>query len=103
MRRIRGRWIFSSRISLELYQKLPRHSPGDLEAMRNALAQLRSFDLRAMKYPRTGAEVLSDDGDGLVRLERFLRDLERLLPSWSNNLSSNYFSLARTFPVTIGQ
>jgi hypothetical protein len=25
-----------------------------------------------------------------------------LLPSWSNNLSSRYFSHARTLPVTIG-
>src|SRR5450631_795234 len=84
---------------VELYQKLPRHSPADLEAMRDALAQLRSFDLREIKYPLVGAEALSDDGNGLLRLERFLRELERLLPSWSNSLSSNYFSLARTFPV----
>jgi uncharacterized alpha-E superfamily protein len=87
----------------ELYQKLPRHSSADLEAMRDALTELRGFDLHAMKYPRMNGEVSSDDGDGLLRLERFLRELERLLPSWSNNLSSNYFSLARTFPVTIGE
>ena len=36
-------------------------------------------------------------------LESFLRELERLLPSWSNNLSSRYFSHARTLPITIGQ
>ena len=88
---------------VELYQKLPRHSAADLDAMRNALAQLRSFDLRQIKYPLVGAEVLSNERDGLLRLERFLRELEGLLASWSNNLSSNYFSLARTFPVTIGQ
>ncbi len=87
----------------ELYQKLPRHSAADLDAMRNALAQLRSFDLRQIKYPLVGADVLSVERDGLLRLERFLRELEGLLASWSNNLSSNYFSLARTFPVTIGQ
>jgi uncharacterized circularly permuted ATP-grasp superfamily protein/uncharacterized alpha-E superfamily protein len=88
---------------VELYQKLPRHSQADLGAMRNALVELRSFDLGAMKYPTLNGDVSSDGRDGLLRLERFLRDLERLLPSWSNNLSSNYFSLARTFPVTIGQ
>jgi uncharacterized alpha-E superfamily protein len=88
---------------VELYQKLPRHSSADLEAMRSALEQLREFDLRKMKYPLMDAEVSGEDADGLFLLERFLRELERLLPSWSNNLSSNYFSLARTFPVTIGQ
>ena len=39
---------------VELYQKLPRHSAADLDAMRNALAQLRSFDLRQIKYPVRG-------------------------------------------------
>ena len=39
----------------------------------------------------------------LGRLEQFLRRLETLLPYWSNNLSSTYFSHARTMPITIGQ
>ena len=33
-----------------LYQKLPRHMADDLEAMRDALAMLRSFDLRTLSY-----------------------------------------------------
>jgi uncharacterized circularly permuted ATP-grasp superfamily protein/uncharacterized alpha-E superfamily protein len=86
----------------DLYQKLPRHLPEDLQAMRNALALLRSFDLREMTYPLPGAALVANDSAGLSRLERFLRDLERLLPSWSNNLSSRYFSHARTLPITIG-
>jgi len=87
----------------DLYQKLPRHLPDDLQAMRDALALLRSFDLRELKYPLPGASTMANGSDGLSRLERFLRELERLLPSWSNNLSSRYFSHARTLPITIGQ
>jgi uncharacterized alpha-E superfamily protein len=88
---------------VDLYQKLPRHLPDDLQAMRDVLALLRNFDLREMQYPLPGAVAMTNGSDGLSRLERFLRELERLLPSWSNNLSSRYFSHARTLPITIGQ
>ena len=88
---------------VDLYQKLPRHLPDDSQAMRDALTMLRSFDLRELTYPLPGAASAADGLEGLSRLERFLRDLERLLPSWSNNLSSRYFSHARTLPITIGQ
>jgi uncharacterized circularly permuted ATP-grasp superfamily protein/uncharacterized alpha-E superfamily protein len=89
---------------VDLYQKLPRHLPDDLQAMRDALALLRGFDLRELTYPLPGGATMVADGfGGLSRLERFLRDLERLLPSWSNNLSSRYFSHARTLPIAIGQ
>jgi uncharacterized circularly permuted ATP-grasp superfamily protein/uncharacterized alpha-E superfamily protein len=87
----------------DLYQKLPRHLADDLQAMRNALTLLRNVDLRELKYPLPGAAAVTNGSDGLSRLERFLRELERLLPSWSNNLSSRYFSHARTLPITIGQ
>jgi uncharacterized alpha-E superfamily protein len=86
----------------DLYQKLPRHLPVDLQSMRAALALLRSFDLRKLKYPLPGAAA-ANGSDGLSRLASFLRELEGLLPSWSNNLSSRYFSHARTLPITIGQ
>ena len=75
---------------------------GNVKAMRDALVLLRGFNLSEITYPLPGALVAADDMDGLNRLERFLRELERLLPSWSNNLSSRYFSHARTFPITIG-
>lgn len=88
---------------VDLYQKLPRHVPEDLQAMRVALELLRSFDLRELKYPLPGSATVGTGLDGLSRLERFLRELERLLPSWSNNLSNRYFSHARTFPISIGQ
>jgi uncharacterized circularly permuted ATP-grasp superfamily protein/uncharacterized alpha-E superfamily protein len=88
---------------VDLYQKLPRHVPEDLQAMRNALDRLSHFDLQTMEYPLPGAGSVRQNSNRLSRLERFLRELERLLPSWSNNLSSRYFSHARTLPITIGQ
>jgi len=86
----------------DLYQKLPRHLPADLKAMRAALALLRRFDLRKLKYPLPGAAA-ANGSDGLIPVASFLQNLEGLLPSWSNNLSSRYFSHARTLPITIGQ
>src|SRR5277367_6010988 len=88
---------------IELSEKLPRHSNQDLEAMRQQLGMLRALDLREFKYPLPGAAPAANGFEELSRLERFLRDLERLLPSWSNNLSSRYFSHARTLPINIGQ
>ncbi len=87
---------------VDLYQKLPRHMADDLEAMRGALAMLRSFDLRALSYSLPGDPSRAKDTEGLVRLESFLGGLERLLPSWSDNLSNRYFSHARTLPISIG-
>jgi uncharacterized circularly permuted ATP-grasp superfamily protein/uncharacterized alpha-E superfamily protein len=94
---------FQLRHLVDLYERLPRHVPEDLSAMRDALALLRRFDLRTLRYPLPGATNHVDDAVGLRGLERFLRELERLLPSWSNNLSNRYFSHARTFPISIGQ
>jgi uncharacterized alpha-E superfamily protein len=87
----------------DLYQKLPRHVSEDANAMGEALKLLRNFDLAALNYPLPGATSPASGCVELIRLEQFLRDLERLLPSWSNNLSSRYFSHARTFPISIGQ
>jgi len=87
---------------VQLYRQLPRNLPDDLNAMQDALTMLRSFDLRKIRYPLPGATEAASAANGLVRLERFLKSLELLLPSWSNNLSSRYFSHARTLPVTVG-
>lgn len=89
----------------DLYGKLPHHAPEDLDAMQEALEKLREIDLRQISYPLPGAsaESMAASGvAGLVRLDRFLRELEHVLPSWSNNVSSRYFSHARRLPVTIG-
>ena len=87
---------------VHLYQQLPRHSSEDLNAMREALTLLRNLDLRKINYPLPGRTDAADAASGLARLDRFLRGLELLLPSWSNNLSSRYFSHARTLPITVG-
>jgi uncharacterized alpha-E superfamily protein len=87
----------------DLYQRLPRHLAGDLEAVRDALTKLRSFDLRELKYPLPGVAGVGDGSKGPFGLERLLRDMEEFLPSWSNNLSGRYFSHARTLPITVGQ
>jgi uncharacterized alpha-E superfamily protein len=87
---------------VHLYRLLPRHAPEDLSAMEAALKLLRTFDLRTLSYPLPGATTIADVAEDVARLERFLTGLEALLPSWSNNLSSLYFSHARTLPITIG-
>ena len=84
----------------DLCAKLPRHLPADLQSMQGACAALRGIDLTAMQFPLgTGTSGKTE----FKRLDRFLGELEHLLPSWSNNLSSRYFSHARTLPVTVGQ
>jgi uncharacterized circularly permuted ATP-grasp superfamily protein/uncharacterized alpha-E superfamily protein len=91
---------------IELFEKLPRHSQQDLEGMNEQLAALRDFDLREFKYSLPDAPTVQRSGrptNGLGQLEHFLRGLEALLPQWSNNLSSTYFSHARTMAITIGQ
>jgi len=87
---------------VQLYEQLPRHAPEDLDGMREALTVLRGFDLSKISYPLPGASAAANAAYGLSRLERFLKGLEVLLPSWSNNLSSRYFSHARTLPITVG-
>jgi uncharacterized alpha-E superfamily protein len=85
----------------DLYKKLPRHVPSDIETMKNALKSLRAIDLQAISYSSPGKGARGEDG--LSQLDHYLAQLESLLPSWSNNLSSRYFSHARTLPITMGQ
>ena len=84
------------------YQRLPRRMTDDLEAMRDALKMLRGFDLPTLSYSLPSDPSTAKDAEGLARLENFLAGLERLLPSWSDNLSGRYFSHARTLPISIG-
>lgn len=87
----------------DLYQKLPRHVPEDLRAMQRELDLMRSFDLANLDYVLPGGASAPPASDERSRLERSLRDLENLLPAWSNNLADTYFSHARTLPTTIGE
>jgi len=84
----------------DLYAKLPRNLPADLQAIRDALSSLRRIDLQAMtqRINKPG----SHPWDGYQEVDQFLARLENLLPSWSNNLSSHYFSHARTLPIAMG-
>jgi uncharacterized circularly permuted ATP-grasp superfamily protein/uncharacterized alpha-E superfamily protein len=86
---------------VDLYKKLPRYDPSDLKTIQEALDMLRGIDLQAMLYP--ALDKSDRRGAGLRRLNRYLGDLENLLPSWSDNLSSRYFSHARTLPINMGQ
>ncbi len=87
----------------DLYGKLPRHVSDDLHAMQHAVALLRSFTLHDIAYPLPGAPEHRGHPEERVRLERTLKELALLLPTWSNNLSNNYFSHARGLPINIGE
>jgi uncharacterized circularly permuted ATP-grasp superfamily protein/uncharacterized alpha-E superfamily protein len=86
---------------IELYGKLPRYDSDDLETMNDALKTLCEIDLQSIVYPASGKPA--DRDAGLRALDKYLADLEGLLLSSSNNLSSRYFSHARTLPITMGQ
>jgi uncharacterized circularly permuted ATP-grasp superfamily protein/uncharacterized alpha-E superfamily protein len=90
---------------VELYEKLPRHAPADLVSMQQALSSLRAIDLQAIRYPSEVRPLskAARETDALKRLDQFLQELEKLLPSWSNDLSSQYFSHARTQPIAMGE
>ena len=85
---------------VELYGKLPRQQSTDLQAMQEALATLRRVNLQEMSFPTAGQA--SSRKDPFRLLDRSLAELEFLLPSWSNHLSVQYFSHARTLPVSVG-
>ncbi len=90
---------------VELYEKLPRHSSADLAAVQEALNTLCATNLQAVHYPLTSSNEnrRSTDTNALMQLDKYLANLERLLPAWSNDLSSRYFSHARTQPVAMGE
>jgi uncharacterized circularly permuted ATP-grasp superfamily protein/uncharacterized alpha-E superfamily protein len=87
----------------DLYHKLLRHVPEDLHAMQHAVSLLRSFTLQQIEYPLPGASERKGNSDERARLDRALKEFGGLLPTWSNNLSNNYFSHARGLPITIGE
>lgn len=87
----------------DLYGKLPRHSAEDALAIKQASDMLCHFSLATLNYPLPDAADPQGDSTQLARLERLLKTLEALLPSWSNNLSNTYFSHARTLPIIIGE
>ncbi len=66
--------------------------------MQTALTDLRAFDLQSIDYP-----AFTEDGTPVsVVSTAFSARWKILLLAWSNNLSTRYFSHARTLPVTMG-
>jgi uncharacterized circularly permuted ATP-grasp superfamily protein/uncharacterized alpha-E superfamily protein len=90
---------------VELYEKLPRHNADSLQSMRDVVMKLRRIDLQSMRYPLTikVATKPTGEADALGQLDAFLSELGDLLPSWSNDLSSRYFSHVYTQPTTVGE
>jgi uncharacterized circularly permuted ATP-grasp superfamily protein/uncharacterized alpha-E superfamily protein len=85
----------------DLYRKLPRHAPDDLQAIRHALKLLRGLDLQHIDFPLPGSGRPADS-DGHENLDRTLDLVQDLLPGWADNISLTYFSHARSFPISIG-
>ena len=88
----------------ELYEKLPRHLSQDLQAMRSAVVSLRAIDLKSI---RNTARAESDEKGAsrekaYSKMDKYLANLESLLPAWSNDLSNRYFSHVRTHLVLLG-
>jgi uncharacterized circularly permuted ATP-grasp superfamily protein/uncharacterized alpha-E superfamily protein len=85
-----------------LYAKLPRHSPDDLHAIEQAMTMLRALDLEKLDFPLPGSRRAVPKSEGQSELDRTLRSVENLLPSWADNISQTYFNHARTYPISVG-
>ncbi|MDR3699921.1 MAG: circularly permuted type 2 ATP-grasp protein [Candidatus Sulfopaludibacter sp.] len=87
----------------DLYKKLTRHVPADREAIQHAAALLRGLDLEKVEFPLPGGGLPSCDSDGQSQIHRTLGSIQKLLPSWADNISLTYFDHAHTFPISIGE
>jgi uncharacterized alpha-E superfamily protein len=87
---------------VDLYRKLPRHSPDDLKAIEQAMAMLRGVNLETLDFPLPGSGRALANSEGQLELDRLLRFIQSLLPSWADNISLTYFNHARTLPISIG-
>ena len=86
----------------ELYQKLPKHVPADLETLRRAIVRLRSFDLEKLRYPLPNAEGPRARGAGFQQLAAFFEEMESVLLEWSQSLTGRYFNHVRVLATSIG-
>ncbi|MEO8367569.1 MAG: circularly permuted type 2 ATP-grasp protein [Candidatus Solibacter sp.] len=94
--------VFQMAHLTELHRKLPRYSEADQQAIEEALALLRGQDLETLEFPLPGGERPSAERDGQLRLDHCLGDIQKLLPSWANNISFTHFDHAHTLPISIG-
>src|SRR6202162_2148138 len=83
----------------DLYKKLTRHDPADQEAIQHAAALLRDLDLEKLEFPLPVGCVPSCDSNGQLQIDRTLGSIQKLLPSWADNISLTYFDHAHTFPI----
>ena len=72
---------------VDLYRKLPRHAPDDLKAIEHAMALLRGLDLEKLDFPLPGSGRTTAHSEGQSELDRLLRFIQNLLPSWADNIS----------------
>jgi uncharacterized alpha-E superfamily protein len=86
----------------EIYQKLPRQVPEDLNAIRYAITLLANLDLGSLDYPLPGSDRPDVDHGACAQLNRSLSYLQELLRLWADNVSSTYFGHVRTLPISIG-
>jgi uncharacterized circularly permuted ATP-grasp superfamily protein/uncharacterized alpha-E superfamily protein len=86
----------------DLYGKLPRFVPSDLEEMEEVLERLRAVDLQPLSYPSPRSGPPHWNGHGWTDIQGLLEELSHALPAWSDKISENYFSHARTFAIRIG-
>jgi uncharacterized alpha-E superfamily protein len=85
-----------------LHSQLPRHSPADQEAILQAVALLRGLDLERLEFRLPGCERPAEDCDGQLQIDRSLGSVQKLLPSWADNISHTYFDHVHTYPISIG-
>jgi uncharacterized alpha-E superfamily protein len=87
---------------VDLYRKLARHAPDDLQAIEHAMTLLRGLDLEKLDFSLPGSGRTTPNSEGQLELDRLLGFVQNLLPSWADNISLTYFNHARTYPISIG-
>ena len=95
--------IFQMAHLADLHRKLPRHSPADQRTIQDAVALLRGLDLEKLEFPLPGGEVPASYSEGQLQVDRALSSIQKLLPSWADNISLTYFDHAHTFPISVGE
>jgi uncharacterized alpha-E superfamily protein len=94
--------IFQMAHLADLHRKLPRHEPADQRTIQDAVALLRGLDLEKLEFPLPGGDPPSGNSKGQLLIDRSLGDIQKLLPSWADNISFAYFDHAHTYPISIG-
>jgi uncharacterized circularly permuted ATP-grasp superfamily protein/uncharacterized alpha-E superfamily protein len=94
--------VFQLAHMAELHRRLPRHSEADQQAIQDALALLRGLNLEELEFPLPGGEQPVAARDGQLQIDLCLGNIQKLLPSWANNISFTHFDHTHTLPISIG-